>query len=112
MSDRNIYRVIFINQNKVYEIYAKSVYQGDLYGFVIIEDFIFGERSEIVIDPSEDKIRTEFEGVQRSFVPMHEVIRIDQVKRSGTAKIIDNIEGNRGTSNVASLYPAGSKKQE
>jgi len=104
MSEKTIYKVVFINREQVYEVYAKSVYQGEMYGFVVVEDFIFGEKSAIVVDPSEDKLRTEFEGVNRSFIPMHEIIRIDQVKRRGTAKIISNKNASGTKSNVASLY--------
>ena len=50
---------------------------------------IFGNKSQMVIDPSEDKLRTEFDGVQRSFVPMHAVVRIDEVEKEGVAKIKD-----------------------
>lgn len=88
MSDKHIYKIVFFNQEQVYELYAKHVYQGDMYGFVIIEDIVFGEKSAIVVDPSEEKLRTEFAGVDRSFIPMHEIIRIDQVKKRGAAKII------------------------
>lgn len=104
MSEKHIYKIIFLNKDQVYEVYAKNVYQGDMYGFVIIEDFLFGEKSSIVVDPSEDKLRAEFEGVRRSFVPMHEVIRIDQVKRRGVAKIISTEGGAPVKGNVASLY--------
>ncbi|MGY6213863.1 DUF1820 family protein [Methylolobus aquaticus] len=88
MSDNLLYRVVFVNQQQVYELYAKRVYQAELFGFVVIEDFVFGEASSIVIDPAEEKLRSEFENIKRSFVPMHEIIRIDQVERRGTAKII------------------------
>jgi hypothetical protein len=88
MPEKQIYKVIFHHQEQVYELYVKRVAQDDLYGFVVIEDFIFGEKSGIVVDPSEEKLRLEFEGVTRSYVPMHQVIRIDQVKRRGTAKIV------------------------
>ncbi len=87
MSEKHIYKIVFFNQEQVYELYARHVYQGDMYGFVIIEDIVFGEKSAIVVDPSEEKLRTEFAGVDRSFIPMHEIIRIDQVKKRGTAKI-------------------------
>ncbi len=107
-----MYKVTFINQDKVYEIFAKSVYQGDMYGFVVIEDFIFGEKSSIVVDPSEEKIRAEFEGVQRSFIPMHEVIRIDQVKRGGIAKIIENGDDQSDKNKVSSIYTDGSKHKD
>lgn len=104
MSEKNIYKVIFINQEKIYEVYVKNVYQGEMYGFVIVEEFLFAEKSSIVVDPSEDKIRNEFEGVYRSFIPMHEVIRIDQVKRRGTAKIVSYDDQKSGKGNISSLY--------
>jgi len=92
MSDRqqHIYKVLFHNQGQVYEVYAHAIYQSDLYGFIEIEDYIFGKKGQMVIDPSEDKLRTEFEGVQRSFIPMHNVIRIDEVEKEGVAKITDS----------------------
>ena len=104
MSEKDIYKVVFFNQKQVYEIYAKHVYQGDMYGFVIVEDFVFGEKSAIVVDPSEDKLRSEFNGVKRSFIPMHEVIRIDQVKKQGLSKIISTPKESDGSGKVANLY--------
>lgn len=88
MADNQIFKVIFLSQNQVYEIYAKKVFQGELYGFVAVEDFVFGEASSIVVDPSEEKLKAEFENVKRSFIPMHEIVRIDQVERRGSAKIL------------------------
>ena len=35
-----VYKVIFQNQNEVYEVYAKHVYQSDMYGFIEIEEFV------------------------------------------------------------------------
>lgn len=104
MAESHIYRIAFINQNQVYELYASRVYQADLHGFVVIEDFVFGEASSIVVDPAEEKLKAEFDGVQRSFVPMHKVIRIDQVERRGTAKILPLPKEADGK--VTRLYPA------
>lgn len=88
MSDSLLYRVVFVNQQQVYELYAKRVYQADLFGFIAIEDFVFGENSSVVIDPGEERLKNEFENIKRCYVPMHEIVRIDQVERRGTAKII------------------------
>ena len=85
--EESIYRVLFHNQGQIYEVYAQAIYQSELYGFIEIEDYIFGNRSQMVIDPSEDKLRTEFDGVQRSFIPMHAIVRIDEVEKEGVAKI-------------------------
>jgi hypothetical protein len=96
MSDtqQHIYKVVFHNQGHIYEVYAHNIYQSDLYGFIEVEDYIFGTRSKLVVDPSEDKLRQEFDGVQRSFIPMHAVIRIDEVDKEGVAKVTDSKGGN------------------
>lgn len=90
MPSQRLYKVTFLNQGQVYEVYAHSIYQSDLYGFIEVEDYIFGKKGQMVIDPGEEKLRNEFEGVQRSFVPMQNVIRIDEVEKEGVAKIIDS----------------------
>ena len=87
---KSIYKVLFHSQGQVYEVYAHNIYQSDLYGFVEIEDYTFGNRSQMLIDPSEDRLRNEFEGVQRSFIPMHAIVRIDEVEKEGGAKISDS----------------------
>jgi hypothetical protein len=87
MAASHIFRIMFVNQGKVYEIYARKVGHGDLFGFIEVEDVVFGERSSVVLDPSEERIKSEFEGVKRTFLPMHSVLRIDEVKKHGTSKI-------------------------
>jgi hypothetical protein len=96
MPASHIYKVIFANQGKVYEVYARKVSHGNLFGFIEIEELVFGERSTVVLDPGEERIKSEFEGVKRSYLPLHSVLRIDEVKKQGVSKI-SNIEG----SNVA-----------
>ena len=90
---KSVFRVLFHNQGQVYEVYAHNIYQSDLYGFVEIENYTFGNRSAMLIDPTEDRLRNEFEGVQRSFVPMHSIVRIDEVEKEGVAKITDSAGG-------------------
>ncbi|MDQ2068576.1 DUF1820 family protein [Natronospira bacteriovora] len=85
----SIYRIIFNNQDKVYEVYARFVDPAPMFGFVQIAGFLFGERTSVVVDPSEEKLRDEFEGVEATQIPMHSVIRIDQVERRGAARITE-----------------------
>ena len=85
--DSQIFRVIFVNQGQVFEIYAKAIYQSDLWGFLEVEQFVFGERTQMVIDPSEEKLKAQFEGVIRSYIPMQAIVRIDEVERLGVARI-------------------------
>ena len=52
-----------------------------------VEELIFGERTKIVIDSSEERIKTEFDGVKRTFIPLHAVLRIDEVEKAGRGRI-------------------------
>lgn len=94
MSKQRIFRVTFMGQGQIYEIYARSVSHGDLFGFVTVEELVFGERSSVVVDPSEEKLKTEFSGVKRSYVPMHAIVRIDEVEKQGAGKISKAEGGN------------------
>ena len=96
MAASHIYKVVFVNQGKVYEIYARKVGHGPLFGFVEVEELIFGERSQVVVDPSEERIKAEFEGVKRTYLPMHSVLRIDEVRKSGVSKV-SAVEGTNVT---------------
>ena len=87
MAANNIFRVCFYNQGNVYEVYASKVYQSDLHGFITIEELKFHERTSVVVDPGEEKLKTEFDQVKRFFVPMHSIVRIDEVEKQGIAKI-------------------------
>jgi len=89
MSEVPIFRVIFMNQNEVFEIYARQIYQSEMFGFVEIEEFMFGERSQVVVDPSEERLKAQFSGVKRTYVPMHSIIRIDEVEKEGVGKVTD-----------------------
>ena len=54
-----IYRVVFFNQNQVYELYVNQIYQSDLYGFIEVEEYQFNERSGMIVDPGEEKLKNE-----------------------------------------------------
>lgn len=93
MAKKTLYRVVFHNQGKIYEIYARSVHQGAMFGFVEVEKIVFGERSSVVVDPSEENLKTEFSNVTRTYIPLHSIVRIDEVNRQGTARISE-VAGN------------------
>jgi hypothetical protein len=77
MATSHIFRIMFVNQGKVYEVYARRVSHGELFGFIEVEELMFGERSSVVLDPAEE----------RTFLPMHSILRIDEVKKHGISKI-------------------------
>ena len=88
MPKKRVYRVTFRNDTEVYEVYCQKVGPSEIFGFIEIEGFLFGERSTVVVDPSEEKLKIEFAGVERTLVPLHAVIRIDAVDKSGNGKIV------------------------
>lgn len=100
-----IYKVVFLNQGQIYEVYARQIYQSDLLGFIEVEEFVFGKRSEMVVDPSEERLKAEFAGVKRSYVPMHAIVRIDEVEKEGKVKISDAKSGTVAPFPVPSYTP-------
>jgi hypothetical protein len=106
MSSQRLYRISFLNQNQVYEIYARHVAQGGLLGFVEIEDLVFGERSRVLVDPAEERLQREFEGVTRVFLPMHAVLRIDEVEKQGASRITEAGKGANVTPFPMTILPS------
>ncbi len=87
MKQKKLYKVIFHNEGKLFEIYAKEVVQSNLYGFIEISGLLFGEKSAVVVDPSEEKLKNEFGSVKRTYIPLHAVVRVDEVEKQGSAKV-------------------------
>ena len=109
MASSHIFKIMFVNQGKVYEIYARKVGQGRLFGFIEVEELVFGERSSVVLDPGEERIKSEFTGVKCTMLPMHSILRIDEVKKQGVSKV-SAFEGNNVAQFPMSLYqPSGSE---
>ena len=109
MSKKTLFKVVFMSQGQVYEIYARSVGHGDMFGFVAVEELVFGEKTTLVVDPSEEKIKSEFEHVTRTYLPMHSIIRIDEVDKRGVAKI-SKAEGGNVAQFPMPVYTPGDSK--
>ena len=73
-------------------MYARSVHQGSIFGFIEVEQLVFGEKTSVVVDPSEENLKMEFSNVTRTYIPMHSIIRIDEVNKQGNAKVIQAAE--------------------
>jgi hypothetical protein len=103
---KSVYRVLFRNQESLYELYARKVGQGTLFAFVEVEEILFGNRGGVLVDPSEERLKSEFAGVKRTYIPLQAVVRIDEVEKEGTNKIV-SLAGSQG--NVTHLpMPPGS----
>jgi hypothetical protein len=104
-----LYRISFVNQGEVYEVYAENVSQGGLFGFVEVEGLVFGERSKLLIDSSEERLKTEFADVSRFYVPLHSVLRIDEVEKAGRGRITPG-EGKVAAFPMPVMTPGGTKR--
>ena len=113
MATSHIFKVLFVSQGKMYEVYARKVSHGELFGFVEVEELVFGERSTVVVDPGEERIKSEFAGVKRTYIPMHSIVRIDEVRKQGVSKI-STYEGSNVAQFPMPVFPPpagdGSKK--
>jgi len=108
-TSKTIFRISFINQGEVYEVYAENVSQGGLFGFVEVEGLVFGERSKLLIDSSEERLKTEFADVSRFYVPLHSVLRIDEVEKAGRGRITPG-EGKVAAFPMSVMTPGGTKR--
>jgi hypothetical protein len=111
MAASRVYRITFMSQGRVFELYARNVGSAEIFGFVEVAQLLWSQKSSVVIDPTEDSLKHEFAGVKRFYVPMHSVIRIDEVDREGVSKIVAST-GQGGTISPFPVFmpPGGDKK--
>ncbi len=87
--ERSYYKVTFTNENELYQLCVRELATSDLYGLIEIGDFIFPE-NRLVYNPGEERLKREFEGIRRTWIPYHAIVRIDEVvdMRESESKII------------------------
>jgi len=107
MAEEHIYKIHFFNQGQIYEIFARHVSQGTLFGFIEVEELLFGERTQVVVDPSEEQLQREFEGVKRTYLPMHAIVRIDEVEKQGVSRITSPKGGGKIATFPSPIYTPG-----
>ena len=90
MKTKNVYKIIFIQLGEIYEVFAKQIYQRALYGVIELEEYIVNKDNQLVVDPSSEKLKNEFSMVERSYIPINSIVRIDEVNETGEAKIKEN----------------------
>lgn len=96
MARRTLYKITFLNAGKVYELYARHVASSALWGFTEIADLVWdGTSGNVVIDPTEERLRAEFADTRRLHLPMQAVLRVEEVERRGQLAIRDSATGDR-----------------
>lgn len=95
MMAQTLYKISFMNAHRVYELYARNVISGSLWGFIEIRDLVFDVHEGLVIDPSEERLRDEFAHTKALHLPMQQLIRIEEVSHKGQSAIRDAASGEK-----------------
>jgi len=88
MAAKPIYRVVVHQHGEVWELYVREIFQSELWGFIEVEEFVFGDPNRVVVDPISEKLERTLEGVKRSYLPLNAIMRIDEVERGGPLKAV------------------------
>ena len=105
MSPRTLYKVTFLNAGKIYEIYARQVSSGALWGFTEVRELVFDLKEGLVVDPTEERLRDEFAQTRALHLPMQSIVRIEEVEAKGPTAIRDAATGEK----VVTPFPMPAK---
>ena len=105
MDTRVLYKVTFVEAGKIYELYARRVAASSLWGFTEVADLVFDVGEGVVVDPTEERLRDQFGDTRVLHLPMHAVVRVEEVDRRGQLSIRDAASGDR----VVTPFPLPAK---
>ena len=100
--DKTVYRVVFTQDETVYELYARSVSEESLMGFIEVEDFV--HPAKVLGDELSEPMPPLFIGVKRTYIPVHMLLRIDEMTSP------DGQKGRKKDSSAGNVRSFPSKK--
>ena len=92
---KKLYKVTFLSQGKTLELYARQVASSALWGFTEVGELVFEQGEGVVVDPTEEKLRDEFENTRVLHLPMQCIVRIEEVEKRGPLAIGDAGSGEK-----------------
>jgi len=102
---KTLYKVTFLNAGRIYELYARKVSAGALWGFTEVAELVFDVHDGVVIDPTEERLRDEFGDTRVLHLPMQSIVRIEEVEKKGQSAIRDAATGEK----VVTPFPMPAK---
>ena len=102
---KTLYKVVFLNAGRIYELYAQRVGASALWGFTEVAELVFDLHDGLVIDPTEERLRDEFGATRVLHLPMQSIVRIEEVERKGQSAIRDATTGEK----VVTPFPLPAK---
>jgi hypothetical protein len=97
MADKRLYKIIFLNQGKVYELFSEGVSSSGLWGFIEVSGLVFDSGDGLVVDPTEERMRQEFADARVLHLPIQSVLRVEEVDKRGQCLIRDRESGEKVT---------------
>jgi len=97
MKNKQLYKITFLTHGKVYELYSQLVTSSHLWGFLEVSKLVFEDGDGLVIDPTEEKLRQEFDSTEVLHLPIQSVLKVEEVKKRGQAVIRDRKSGEKVT---------------
>jgi len=77
---KKLYKVIFMDEDKqIQTLHASKLNPSSFLGLVEVSDIVFIDQSELIISPDDGKLKSKFKNVERSFMPLNSIIRIDEI---------------------------------
>ncbi|MCX8084801.1 MAG: DUF1820 family protein [Calditerrivibrio sp.] len=74
------YKIQFYDAKKeIFTLKAKSVSPTSFLGLIEISEIIYKEESNILITPDDDKTKLEFKNVNKTYIPINLILRIDEI---------------------------------
>jgi len=92
---KSLYKITFLNAGRIYELYARKVASGALWGFTEVSELVFDMHDGLVVDPTEERLRDEFGATRVLHLPMQSIVRIEEVERKGQSAIRDAATGEK-----------------
>ena len=102
---KTLYKITFLNAGRIYELYARKVGTGTLWGFTEVAELVFDVHDGVVIDPTEERLRDEFGDTRVLHLPMQSIVRIEEVEKKGQSAIRDAATGEK----VVTPFPMPAK---
>lgn len=97
MRTKKLYKVTFLHLGKSYELHARHVATSALWGFTEVGELVFEPADGLVVDPTEERLREEFEHTRVLHLPMQSIVRIEEVDKRGQLTVRDANGGEKVT---------------
>ena len=91
---KKLFKIQFLDSKKeILTIHASKINTSSLLGLLEVEDIVFVNSSEILLTPADDKVRIEFKDVERTFLPVSSIIRVDEITMEKETPVIRLYKG-------------------